>query len=751
MMKTPFTQQTRMPDMKPLNMNRSIPVVVILLLFTFTVSAFSQTSATNDDRTWTAFRGNGSSLSGAAGLPTEWDDKKNIAWTTDLPGYGQSSPVIWDGRVFVTTMQGEMKNMPTLISVGLADGEIRWKKEYKGTQETKASDYVTRSSPTPAVDADSCYAFFESGDLIATDHDGNTKWQRSLVKEYGPFQGNHGIGSSIAINDTTVFVLVAHDGPSYLLGIDKKTGLNVFKTDLATKVSWSSPLVAGNQVILSVSGTVQSFDVTSGKLVWSIGDVKGNTVASATVHDDVVYIGSSERNQNFAIRFDPSGKTDKAEILWRNEEATSSFGSPLYRDGQVYYVTSKGVAYCLDASTGKTVWNQRLAGSSWASPVGTNEHVFFFAKEGITDVLIPGDKPELVSSNTLTVKDRIYGVAVADSRFVVRTGTRLIGISSSSEKTSTVTSTKIEEEELIIKDCPVAVTSFGAAICEGYLYVYGGNQADAHTYSAQGQNNQFRRVKLASGSQWESLGEVPRRQGNALVSYKGKVYRIGGFEAKNKLDTEDEKIVSSSDFAVYDPKASQWTELVPLPEPRSSFDAVVDGDILYVVGGWALSGDRDDSQWHGTAWQMDLSREKLEWKSMPAPAERRANSLAQQDGKIFLIGGMGEDASPTTTVLVFDPVTKQWSNGPDLPGELMDGFGSSSFNVGGRIVTSTFGGQILQLSKDGKSWENIGQLPIGRFFHRLVALNDSQFAVLGGTSPQSGKQSSVLVLDKKKQ
>ena len=721
----------------------------LIVFLAFVLSAqpsISQTISSKDTVAWTAFRGNGNSLTSATNLPVSWDDEKNIAWKVDLPGYGQSSPVIWGDRIFVTTMQGDMKDVPTLMSVGLTDGKVQWKKEYQGSQQTKASDYVTRGAPTPAVDADRCYAFFESGDLIATDHNGSTIWQRSLVKEYGPFKGNHGVGSSIAINDSAVFVLVAHEGPSYLLAVDKKTGDNLFKTDFEPKVSWSSPLVAGKQIILSISGSVSSYDAKTGKLIWSVDDVKGNTVASATVYRDIAFIGSSERTQNFAILFDPSGKSNKAEVLWRNDEVTNSFGSPLYRDGHVYYVSRHGVAFFLDATTGKTIWKHRLAGSSWASPVGTAENVFFFSKEGTTDVLTPGDKPDLLGTNELTVKDRIYGVAVTDDYFVVRTGTKLTGISKQQETKTN----HVKDKTLSIEDCPVAVTSFGAAVCDGHLYVYGGNKGDAHTYSAEGQNHEFFRVKLAPGSQWESVGEVPRRQGNALVTHKQKIYRIGGFEAKNKTNADEENIVSTSDFAVYDPKTSQWTDLVPLPEPRSSFDAVVAGDTLYVVGGWALGGKRGDSKWHGSAWKMDLSKEKLEWKSMPAPAERRANSMAEANGKIYLIGGMGENGQPTTTVLVFDPVTNKWTDGPNLPGQPMDGFGSSAFNVGGQVVASTFGGQIVQLSEDGKRWEKIGQLGNGRFFHRLVALNESQFIILGGTSPGSDKQSSVLVLDRKK-
>lgn len=705
-------------------------------------TAFGQENA--DD--WSAFRGNGTSLTSASNLPVAWGDESNIAWKAELPGYGQSSPVIWGKRVFATTMQGEMKDVPTILCVSLEAGKEVWKKEFKSTQTIKASDYVTRSSPTPAVDTDRCYAFFESGELVATDHDGNVQWQRSLVKEYGQFKGNHGIGSSIVIDDASVFVLVAHEGPSYLMAIDKATGKNRWKTDLDQKVSWSSPTLAGEQIILSVSGTVQGFDTKSGTRIWSIDGVKGNTVASVTVDGNVAYVGSSEREQNIALRFGAGDNDEKTEVVWRSKDAACSFGSPLLHDGHVYYVNKQGAGFAVDAKTGETKWKQRLSGSCWASPIGAGDKLFFFTKEGVTDVYKTADKsnPVLVNSNKLTIKDRIYGVAVAEGKFIVRTGSELICLANQQDQDQA----KTASDKLAIADMPEPVTSFGAAVCDNYLYVYGGNKGNAHTYAAEGQNSEFRRIKLENGSKWESLGEVPRRQGNALVSHQGKVYRLGGFEAVNKLAKDDEKIVSTTDFAVYDPETSKWTDLAPLPEPRSSFDAVVSGDTLFVVGGWALNGDRDDSEWHGTAWQMDLSQEKLAWKAMPAPEERRANSLAEINGKVYLIGGMGDDASPTTTVSVFDTKTQKWSEGPELPGQPMDGFGASSFNIGGRIVVSTFGGQVVQLSEDGKAWEKFHQLETGRFFHRLVPVDDSRFIILGGTSPRSAKQESVLVLDR---
>ena len=136
-------------------------------------SGDSNSTLAGNQSHWPAFRGNGTSHTSVTNLPTEWSDDKNIAWTADLPGYGQSSPIIWGDRIFTTTMQGDMKDVPTILCIGLADGKQLWKQDFKSTQTVKASDYVTRSSPTPVVDADRCYAFFESGELVAIVNSGD--------------------------------------------------------------------------------------------------------------------------------------------------------------------------------------------------------------------------------------------------------------------------------------------------------------------------------------------------------------------------------------------------------------------------------------------------------------------------------------------------------------------------------------------------------------------------------------------------
>jgi N-acetylneuraminic acid mutarotase len=243
------------------------------------------------------------------------------------------------------------------------------------------------------------------------------------------------------------------------------------------------------------------------------------------------------------------------------------------------------------------------------------------------------------------------------------------------------------------------------------------------------------------------VAQGPRLQGLALVAHDGKLYRIGGFTAKNPPG-EDHDLWSQNDFASFDPATGQWTDLPSLPEPRSSHDAAVIGDIVYVVGGWSMQGP-DNTTWHTTAWNCDLSAETKEWTPLPQPPfQRRALSLAAHNGKLYCLGGMQEEGGPTRAVAVYDPESKTWRDGPKLLGEKpINGFGSSSFAVRGKLYVSTLDGSLQKLSDDGQSWEKAGQLERARFFHRMLPLGDSQFVFVGGANMGIGKFEEVEVLD----
>mgnify|MGYP002622920914 FL=1 len=298
-------------------------------------------------------------------------------------------------------------------------------------------------------------------------------------------------------------------------------------------------------------------------------------------------------------------------------------------------------------------------------------------------------------------------------------------------------------EELASIDEPV--TSFGAALAGDSLYVYGGHTGSAHSYSREEQGHSLKRLDLATRT-WETLAEGPYLQGLVLVEHRGKLYRIGGFTAQN-AEGEEHDLWSQTDVACYDPASQAWTELSPLPEPRSSFDAAVLGDAIFVVGGWSIQGDAE-SVWHTTAWRLDLSGAAAEWQALPSPPfRRRALAVAAHDGKLYAIGGMQEEGGPTRRVDVFDPSTGEWTQGPEILGDdAMTGFGASAFATGGRLYVSTIKGSLQRLSEDGQSWEMVGQTPTARFFHRLLPLDDDHLLVVGGANMGIGKFDEIEVL-----
>ncbi|REJ72343.1 MAG: hypothetical protein DWQ29_21430 [Planctomycetota bacterium] len=298
-------------------------------------------------------------------------------------------------------------------------------------------------------------------------------------------------------------------------------------------------------------------------------------------------------------------------------------------------------------------------------------------------------------------------------------------------------------EEVAMISTPV--TSFGAAIIDGDLYLYGGHTGDAHSYSLEEQSNHLTRLDLSTG-EWETVAEGPHLQGLALVAHDGKLYRIGGFTAKNAKG-EDHDLWSQSSVARFDPQHGEWSEMPPLPEPRSSFDAAVLGDSIYVVGGWSMEGE-GEHVWHNSAWRLDLSQESPEWQALPTPEfHRRALAVAAHDGKLYAIGGMQEEGGPTRRVDVFDPESGTWSEGPELIGvDGITGFGASAFATGGRLYVSTIKGTLQRLSEDGSNWELVGKTPTARFFHRLLPLDDERLLVVGGANMGIGKFEEIEVL-----
>ena len=306
---------------------------------------------------------------------------------------------------------------------------------------------------------------------------------------------------------------------------------------------------------------------------------------------------------------------------------------------------------------------------------------------------------------------------------------------------------KLRKVDSEFADFPRGMTSFGATVLDGHIYVMGGKSGRAHSYARSYQNRNVYCLKLdGSDNQWQVASENHGLQGLAIVGHGKHVYRIGGLEARNK-EGEDHDLHSVDDFRAFDPVKKTWVELPDLPEGRSSFDACVAGDHVYVAGGWTMAGE-EDSVWATDMLRFDLSKPDSKWESIKAPFETRALSMRHHQGKLVVIGGIQGSVGPTAAVHIYDLETGKWSEGPEVPIEgRMKAFGCDAVSIGGHLLVSTYDGGIFRLSNDAKSWTNIHQLETGRFFHQMLPVGKSQFALVGGSHMEHGSQMEVEVYE----
>ena len=285
---------------------------------------------------------------------------------------------------------------------------------------------------------------------------------------------------------------------------------------------------------------------------------------------------------------------------------------------------------------------------------------------------------------------------------------------------------------------PEATSSFGAVASDGWLYVYGGHVVPTHSYSTEAVSGRFNRLRLADGKTWERLPDGPPLQGMNLAAHEGKIYRVGGMQPQNKPG-EPQDIRSVADVARFDPAIGKWEALPPLQVPRSSHDVVVVGNTLVVVGGWTLKG-KEKTEWPDSIELLDLAAPTLAWTRAPQPFKYRAMIAATLDGKVHVMGGFNEKSQVVRGSMVYDVASRTWSNGPDLPGGAMNGFGPAATVVNGSLFVSVDDGGLYRTNTSTQTWTKVGQAT-PRIVHRLV-VDRGRVLILGGAL--SGKNSDLV-------
>jgi outer membrane protein assembly factor BamB len=445
-------------------MRHAVVAASLLLFASFAEGADTRTEA---ERFWGQWRGpRMDGIAPEGNPPIEWSETRNLRWKLALPGLGSSTPVVWKDRLYVLTAipvggvepvppprppqalqspqasqsgqalqsrqaqpaqqapsgepRGERRGRAaeppagqefTVLAINRSDGSIAWRRvartetPHEGKQPNNSF-----ASASAIVDGAHVIAYFGSRGLFCYDLDGRLVWEKDL----GDMQTRNGFGegASPALAGEKLVVNWDHEGGSFVVALDKKTGKELWRKQRDEGTTWATPLIVEHggrrQVVTSGTNKVRSYDLETGELLWEAPGLTPNAIPTPVESNGIVYVTSGYRgNAARAIRLSEArgDVTGTPAIVWQTDRDTPYVPSPLLYQGVLYLIKSNaGVLTALDAATGGTLYGpQRLEGISevYASPVGASGRVYFVGRDGNALVLEGGREYKVVAKSAL--------------------------------------------------------------------------------------------------------------------------------------------------------------------------------------------------------------------------------------------------------------------------------------------------------------------------------------------------------------
>lgn len=404
------------------------PVYVLTLL----AALFSQPAVGQE---WTRFRGpNGAGQSDAANIPVEWTEE-DYNWKADLPGIGHSSPVLWGKKLFITS--GDPATGELLVMRLNADtGAEVWRKSLV-TSKHHLHARNSYASATPCVDAEQLYLPVVTPDeytLTAFNHDGETIWQTGL----GPFNSEHGFGASPMIYKDLVIIANDQKGSSFLVALRRATGEIAWKTERSTfrRTAYGTPCVyrpsnGGPEELIFTSGAngITSVAPLTGKVNWQIDVFDKRSVSSPILAGDLV-LGTcgSGGGGNYIVAIRPGNAGGrKPEIAYKIDRSAPYVPTSVVAGDLIFMLYDKGIVSCVDATTGKVHYQNRLGGNFSGSPIRVQDRLYAISEEGDCVVLAADKDFRVLAKNPLGDLSRATP-AVANGQMYLRTYSSIISI-----------------------------------------------------------------------------------------------------------------------------------------------------------------------------------------------------------------------------------------------------------------------------------------------------------------------------------
>jgi outer membrane protein assembly factor BamB len=360
---------------------------------------------------WPSLRGPGNlGVAHFTNAPIRWDvaTGEGVLWKTAIPVNGMNSPIIWGRRVFLT---GADTDNQVVFCFDADTGKLLWTKPVKTAvafpEVTSDTGYA---APTMATDGLRVFTVFATGELAAFDMDGNPVWQKNI----GVPENSYGMGSSLLTDGTRLFVQYDHQNAQKVMAFDCATGKTVWQA-ARKNISWSSPALIGNELVLNDEKNVTSYDPVTGKLNWEIPCLGGEVAPSPAYNGKGIVFVANEYAQASALQL--IGGTPK--ILWQYDEYLPDISSPVAAENFFFIATSAGEMVCLDAATGKVAWEKEFDAGFTSSPILAGDRIYAIDVAGVVHIF--GATGEYTEIGMIETGEPVYATpAFMDGRIYIR-------------------------------------------------------------------------------------------------------------------------------------------------------------------------------------------------------------------------------------------------------------------------------------------------------------------------------------------
>lgn len=441
---------------------RSVVLIALFATSLFTVSASDH---------WPQFRGPQSTgvadAKDEASLPDKWSTTENVVWKTDVPGMGWSSPIVWGGKIFLTSVVstgpqeavkkglyfGGERPAPKddhrwmVYCIDFKTGKTLWEREvFKSVPGFSRHLKNSYASETPVTDGERVYAMFGNVGVFCFDLNGKLLWQQKIEPKATRF--GWGTAASPVVYKDRLFVLNDNDESSYLTALDKVTGKELWRVDRGKGTNWATPYVwesgARTELIVPATKRVISYDPNTGKELWWFGGMSSIAIPVPFTKFGLLYVASGYVGDQvrpvFAIKPGASGdislkegETSNQFIAWYQRQAGPYNPSPIIYGDLYYTLLDRGFFTAHDAKTGKEIYGrQRIdaevpVGAFTSSPWAYNGKIFCLNEDGDTYVIQAGTEFKVVGKNSLDELCMASPAIVRDS-LVIRTASKLYRI-----------------------------------------------------------------------------------------------------------------------------------------------------------------------------------------------------------------------------------------------------------------------------------------------------------------------------------